>query len=67
MTIATILGALGAVLSFVILLAVLWFCIWLFDRAILPIIPAKWLKYVYAIIAAFIIIYLLGRFFSFRI
>lgn len=54
------------VLNFVISVVVLWFCIWLFEKAILPIIPGKWLKYLYAVIALFIILYLLGRFFGLR-
>lgn len=57
-------GILLAIVQFVILVLMLWFCVYLFDKYILPLIPKTWVKYLSAILALVIIIWILDRFFG---
>jgi hypothetical protein len=50
---------------FLISLAVLVLCAWLFDTYILPLFSSKLVKWIVGIIAVLIVIWLLQRFISF--
>lgn len=52
-------------LSLVITAIALLVIVWLFDRYILPVIPGKWLKWIVAIAAAILIIWIASTFVKF--
>lgn len=55
----------SALVTFLISLAVLFLCAYLFEKLILPLIPSKWIKWVVGIGAAILIFWLLEKFVHF--